>query len=523
MMDVKKKIAIATLCLLSALTAQSQSVVINRVFKGTEGEGTTPRGRYDAIELLVLDDHVDMRNWIIKDYANAVVTGLTGDAGGKFRFKDIALWKDLRKGTTIVLRQPGLTPTANPSPDPNYVEDADASDFTIDINIRNANYLRALASPSDAVGTTYIDRTFMLNNGAEVVLLRWDDGFGDGMGSANPVHAFAYGNLSSSAHYTGITSPKLHISAAPALGAYLYAKSENKNSTDYASVAGVSAVPPAYVSPVANTESLAQKIKDNTNLIASITNESIRNNYPGVKEVYINYVNPAGENMALYIIDADLTDPKLSIEVGTKNDEAVAAGTQRVMDMVPFKNTNSFQNQVVAGINGDYYTLATGVPTGPLIKDGIKVKPGLGNNYYYFAQLDNKTYSIGSNAEFTRFTPRMQETIGGKFLLIKDGVIQPGVTDGAINPRTSIGLVNDKRAILLVADGRRTHSVGYTLPELSQVMKALGATSAINLDGGGSSTFVVREANGTYQRKNIPSDASERAVSNALFLMRKTD
>ncbi len=522
MKDMKKKIAIAIIYLLSALTVQAQSVVINRVFKGTEGEGSTPRGRYDAIELLVLEDHVDMRNWIIKDYSNAVVTGISGDGGGKFRFRDIAFWKDLRKGTTIVLRQPGGTFTANPSPDPAYVEDTDASDFTIDINIRNSNYLRTIVSPSDAVGTTYIDRTFMLNNGVEVVLLRWDNGFGGGMGSENPVHAFAYGNLSSSAHYTGITAPKLHISAAPALGAYLYAKSENKNSTDYATVTGVSAVPPTYVPPVANTESLAQKIKDNTSLIASITNESIVNNHPGVKEVYINYVNPAGENMALYIIDADLSDPKLSIEVGTKDDEPVAIGIQRVMAMVPFKNANSFQKQVVAGINGDYFTLATGVPTGPLIKDGIKVKESLGNNYYYFAQLDNKTYSIGSNAEFNRLIPRMQETIGGKYLLIKDGVVQT-VTDNAINPRTSIGLVNERRAILLVADGRRTHSVGYTLQELAQAMKALGATNAINLDGGGSTTFVVREANGTYQRKNIPSDASERAVSNALFLMRKTD
>ncbi|MRX46836.1 hypothetical protein GJJ64_06535 [Pedobacter sp. HX-22-1] len=520
-----KKLLIGVLCLLSSLNGQSQSVVINRVFKGTEGEGTTTRGRYDAIELLVVEDHVDMRNWIIKDYANAVVTGLSGDAGGKFRFKDVALWKDLRSGTTIVLRQPGATFTANPSPDPNYVEDIDASDFTIDINIRNTNYLRTLASPSDINASSYIDRTFMLGDLKEVVLLRWDDGFGEGMDAANPVHAFAYGDLSSSSHYNGITSPKLHTLSTPAKGAYLYAKSDNKSVTDFATVTGISKdkAPPVYVEPSVNTESLAQKIKDNTNLVASITSESIVNNYPGVKEAYISYVNPAQNNIALYILEIDLIDPKLSIEVGTPNDAAIASGTQRVMNMIPYKNANSFEKQVIGAINGDYYELATGIPSGPVIKDGIRIKETINSTHNFFAQLDNKTYAIGPKLEYDRLKLKIQEGLGGKYILVQNGVVVSGVTDNTVSPRTSIGLINNKRVIMLVVDGRQSHSIGYTLQELAQVMKALGVTDAINLDGGGSSTFIVRASNGTYQRKNLPSDGSERAVSNALFLMRKTD
>ncbi|RRN77257.1 hypothetical protein EIM50_20545, partial [Pseudoxanthomonas sp. SGD-10] len=66
-------------------------------------------------------------------------------------------------------------------------------------------------------------------------------------------------------------------------------------------------------------------------------------------------------------------------------------------------------------------------------------------------------------------------------------------------------------------------SPGLTLQNLGNIMKSLGATDALNLDGGGSSTFIVKETDGTYSVKNLPSDGSQRRVSNALFLMRKTD
>lgn len=526
-MDLKKNFVIAMICLLPLLTVQAQSVVINRVFKGTVGEAG--KGQYDAIELLVVEDHVDMRNWIIKDYANAVTNEVKGDFGGKFRFKDVALWKNLRSGTTIVLRQPGGTFTANPSPGANYIEDTDASDFTIDLNIRNTTYFRAFASPFPTIEapTSYVDRTFMLNDANEIVLLRWDDGFGEGMGAANAVHAFAYGNVTATSHYTGITSPKLHIATTPAKGAYLYAKSENKEITDFATVTGVSKdkAPPIYVAPANNNESLAQKIKNNTTLVKSITSESIRHNYPGVKEAYITYVNPSDKNITLYILDIDLSDPKLSIEVGTKNDAPSVTGAQTVMDMIPKKNQNSFEKQVIAGINGDYFSYANGVftPNYSVIKNGVILRDVTdAPTYKHFGQLDNKTYQIGDDSAYLLTKPRFIELIGGKIPLVWNGILTNEIGEGQTRARTSIGLVNNKRAIILVVDEAHANSVGYSLPQLGQVMKALGAVNAVNLDGGGSSTFIVREANGQYQIKNLPSDPG-RVVSNALFLMRKTD
>ena len=55
-----------------------------------------------------------------------------------------------------------------------------------------------------------------------------------------------------------------------------------------------------------------------------------------------------------------------------------------------------------------------------------------------------------------------------------------------------------------------------TLPELTTLMKQMGASDALNFDGGGSSAMVVRS-----RVLNRPSDAAgERAVGNALALVR---
>jgi hypothetical protein len=56
-------------------------------------------------------------------------------------------------------------------------------------------------------------------------------------------------------------------------------------------------------------------------------------------------------------------------------------------------------------------------------------------------------------------------------------------------------------------------SVGMTLRELAELFVRLGASDALNLDGGGSTTMVI---GGELQ--NVPSDGLERAVSSALVL-----
>jgi exopolysaccharide biosynthesis protein len=56
-------------------------------------------------------------------------------------------------------------------------------------------------------------------------------------------------------------------------------------------------------------------------------------------------------------------------------------------------------------------------------------------------------------------------------------------------PRAALGLSRDW-TYAVACDGRAAHDAGMTLPELAELMAALGAERAINLDGGGSTSLV---------------------------------
>jgi hypothetical protein len=128
----------------------------------------------------------------------------------------------------------------------------------------------------------------------------------------------------------------------------------------------------------------------------------------------------------------------------------------------------------------------------------------------------------------TPFHPR--EAVGGRPMLLRDSVVVPEVeTEGQEsfrnrNPRTAVGIANNgKRLILAVIDGRRAgYSDGTTLRETADIMKALGARDAINLDGGGSSALVYADPSTKALRvANRPSDATgERAVGDALAIVK---
>lgn len=117
------------------------------------------------------------------------------------------------------------------------------------------------------------------------------------------------------------------------------------------------------------------------------------------------------------------------------------------------------------------------------------------------------------------------EVVGGFPLIVRDGrnvvAEQAGIVAsfGPVrHPRTAAGWSsNPPLTVLVVVDGRQPgYSAGMTLDELAALMLRLGATEALNLDGGGSSALTVRG-----EVRNRPSDAAgERAVGNALALER---
>ncbi|MGE4425641.1 MAG: phosphodiester glycosidase family protein [Solirubrobacteraceae bacterium] len=112
---------------------------------------------------------------------------------------------------------------------------------------------------------------------------------------------------------------------------------------------------------------------------------------------------------------------------------------------------------------------------------------------------------------------QLKFAVGGNRELVRDGEIVPQ-TDHSIAPRTLIGFKDGGRTMIMVtADGRQAPVDGLTFPEAADLMHRLGAESAVNLDGGGSTTMVARRrGNDRVSVRNSPSDGVERADPNGV-------
>ena len=172
-------------------------------------------------------------------------------------------------------------------------------------------------------------------------------------------------------------------------------------------------------------------------------------------------------------------------------------------------------------------------------RDGNSLIPTDGAVLWINARLKDESisqFNTGANGTLTlSLSPpewnQVRHAIGGRLRLLKNGKINetlvemhnaekrhtPGKRTPILNlshePRTALGY-NADTLFLVVADGRQPkYSTGLTLYELASILIELGATEAINLDGGSSSTFVVKDA-----VINKPSGQQERDVLNAVFI-----
>ncbi|TDB85093.1 phosphodiester glycosidase family protein [Actinomadura sp. KC216] len=110
---------------------------------------------------------------------------------------------------------------------------------------------------------------------------------------------------------------------------------------------------------------------------------------------------------------------------------------------------------------------------------------------------------------------RFRFAIGG-FPVLRDGEPLKGLDPKGPAPRTAAGVNRDgRRMYLVVVDGRSERSAGLTVAELASLLDGAGVDDAVNLDGGGSSTFVTRSG-GKAVVRNEPSDGRERAVANGI-------
>ncbi|MEY8041040.1 phosphodiester glycosidase family protein [Saccharopolyspora cebuensis] len=113
--------------------------------------------------------------------------------------------------------------------------------------------------------------------------------------------------------------------------------------------------------------------------------------------------------------------------------------------------------------------------------------------------------------------PPFRFAVGG-FPILRDGAPLAGLDAGELAPRTAAGASADGRfAYLVVVDGRSAVSAGMTVAELADLLRSFGADDAVNLDGGGSSTFALRgPGEDAATVRNVPSDGKPRPVANGI-------
>ncbi|MDJ1177967.1 phosphodiester glycosidase family protein [Roseofilum sp. BLCC_M91] len=132
--------------------------------------------------------------------------------------------------------------------------------------------------------------------------------------------------------------------------------------------------------------------------------------------------------------------------------------------------------------------------SGQAIANGIEYSPVNGGWPVLCFLSSPRAVIPGSDA----CPPDTQQGIAGGTILIWDGEAVPlssgSFYDGAY-PRTAIALdASGTQIFILVVDGRqRFYSEGMSLPELQALLVELGVDTALNLDGGGSSTLVVAD------------------------------
>lgn len=230
--------------------------------------------------------------------------------------------------------------------------------------------------------------------------------------------------------------------------------------------------------------------------------------------ISINVAEYRRNDTSVYVADVKISSPeylKTAFAQGSFGKNV----TQKTSEI-------SADNGAIIAINGDYYGMQE---KGYVLRNG--------SLYRKTAVKDNEDLVIYKNGSFSIIN---ENEISAEELLADNAmhILSFGpalVTNGAVsvsvgeevgkamtsNPRTAIGIIDDLHYIFVVSDGRTSSSEGLTLYQLAEFMQSLGAVTAYNLDGGGSSTMYFNGRvvnNPTTNGKSI----AERSVSDIVYI-----
>ena len=253
----------------------------------------------------------------------------------------------------------------------------------------------------------------------------------------------------------------------------------------------------------------------------------------GVEVATMDYTvtNSKGSTMPtkIYLLDVHLSN-RITLVATTADDKdsSISVSEEQMTAKAPLSahleamQANRPNIKVLAGVNADFFHIRTNqMPCGVIYRNGKCIKGSYDDQTTVFALLADGTARCMSAAEYELLDKSLiREAISGRQMLLDNGVQQSRST--RLEPRTAVGVTRDgKRLFILVADGRRKeYSNGLSYADMAQIFKRLGAYDAINLDGGGSSSFSIEVATGDFEPINRPSDRSgERPVPNGLAVV----
>ena len=252
----------------------------------------------------------------------------------------------------------------------------------------------------------------------------------------------------------------------------------------------------------------------------------------GVDVIEANYtVTKEGESLPtkLFIMDVRLSDKVTVLATAAEDDNASIKATKEeqtaiapISKQLEAMQANRQNINVLGGVNADFYLIKrSNMIKGAMYRGSECLKGDIDEGENLFLVLkDGSAHCMTAEEYLALDKSLIAEAVSGRQMLLNDGVAQSD--DTHLEPRTAVGVTkNGKRLFILVGDGRRKeYSNGLSYADMAQIFKSLGAYDALNLDGGGSSSFCLSVGDGKFAPINRPSDrAGERFVPNGIAVV----
>ena len=220
----------------------------------------------------------------------------------------------------------------------------------------------------------------------------------------------------------------------------------------------------------------------------------------------------------------------IAVGYGDDNIESIASGRNWAMTETT-KQAQSMQTRrdinVVGAINAGGYDMSNGRPGGAFIMSGTQINAPTGTTFWIDKSgAAHITSAQECNAAFA--AGNVMEAVASFGDIFENGHARSGLDDITRASRTAIGIKADGTVVMFMVNGRQApYSVGMTMAEVAAAMEDLGCVQAVNLDGGGSSTFATQregepDENSTSAGLTLrcrPSDGYERKVSNTVMVL----